>query len=129
MAKTASELSREELRSYRPWLNMERHRKDPEVAIRRDDAWKVARVAAGLLKKRFGATRVVVFGSLARKTVFTQWSDIDLAVWGIAPEEYYSAAGAAMDIGLDKGIRVDVVDPGDCGQQFLEDIEQEGIDL
>lgn len=129
MAKTASELSTEELRSYRPWLSMERHRKDPEVSRRREDAWKVARVAAAMLKKRFGATRVVVFGSLARKTVFTQWSDIDLAVWGIAPEEYYSAAGAAMDIGLEKGIRVDVVDPGDCGLQFLVDIEQEGIEL
>jgi uncharacterized protein len=129
MAKTASELSTEELRSYRPWLSMERHRKDPEVSRRRDDAWRVARIAAELLKKRFGAKRVVAFGSLARKTVFTQWSDIDLAVWGIAPEEYYRAAGAAMDIGLEDGIRVDVVDVGDCGPQFLAEIEQEGIQL
>jgi len=129
MAKTASELSTEELRSYRPWLSMERLRKDPEVSRRRDDAWRVARIAAELLKKRFRAKRVVAFGSLARKTVFTQWSDIDLAVWGIAPEEYYRAAGAAMDIGLEDGIRVDVVDAGDCGPQFLAEIEQEGIQL
>jgi len=129
MAKTASELSKEELRSYRPWLSMERHRKDPEVSRHREDAWKVARIAAELLKKRFEAKRVVAFGSLARKTLFTQWSDIDLAVWGITPEEYYRAAGAAMDIGLEYGIRVDVVDAGDCGPQFLAEIEQEGIQL
>jgi predicted nucleotidyltransferase len=129
MAKTASELSREELRSYRPCLSIERHRTDPGVSRRRDDAWKVARLAAEMLKKRFGAIRVVVFGSLAQKTVFTEWSDIDLAVWGIAPEEYYSAAGAAMDMGLEKGIRVDVVDPRDCEPQFLAAIEQEGIGL
>jgi predicted nucleotidyltransferase len=129
MAKTASELTKEELRSYRPWLSMDHHRNDPEASRRRDDAWKVARVAAGMLKKRFGATRVVVFGSLARKTVFTPWSDIDLAVWGIAPEKYYQAAGAAMDIGLEEGIRVDVVDPQDCDRQFLEAVEQEGMDL
>jgi len=129
MAKTASELSREELRSYRPWLSMERHRKDSEITRRREDAWRVARVAAEMLKKRFGVTRVVVFGSLAHETVFTQWSDIDLAVWGIAPEEFYRAAGAAMDIGLEEGIRVDVVDAGDCGPQFLAEIEQEGIQL
>jgi predicted nucleotidyltransferase len=129
MSKTASELTKEELRSYRPWLNMEQHRKDPEASRRRDDAWKVAQVAAAMLKKRFGATRVVVFGSLARKTVFTPWSDIDLAVWGIAPEKYYQAAGAAMDIGLEEAIRVDVVDPGDCDRKFLETVEQEGIDL
>lgn len=129
MAKTASELSGEELHSYRPWLSMERHRKDPEVSRRREEAWKVARVAAEMLKKRFKATRVVVFGSLARKTVFTRWSDIDLAVWGIAPEEYYRAAGSAMDIGLESGIRIDLVDAGESGPQLLAEIEQEGIRL
>lgn len=129
MAKTASDLSREELRSYRPWLSMAHHRKDPEVSRRREDAWRVARVASEMLKKHFGATRVVAFGSLARKTAFTQWSDVDLAVWGIAPEEYYRAAGVAMDIGLEGGIRVDVVDSGDCAPQFLAEIEQEGIPL
>jgi hypothetical protein len=34
-----------------------------------------------------------------------------------------------MDIGLEEGIRVDVVDAGDCGPQFLAEIEQEGIQL
>jgi predicted nucleotidyltransferase len=129
MAKTARDLSTEELRSYRPWQSVERHRKDPEVSRRREDAWKVARIAGEMLKRRFGVKRVVVFGSLARKTVFTPWSDIDLAVWGIAPEEYYRAAGAAMDIGLEEGIRGDVVDVEECGPQFLVDIEEEGIEL
>jgi predicted nucleotidyltransferase len=89
----------------------------------------VARLAAEMLKKRFGATRVVVFGSLSRESKFTPWSDVDLGVWGIAPEDYYRAAGAAMDTGLENGIRVDVVDLADCGPQFLLDIEKEGIDL
>jgi len=129
MAKTASELSAEEIGAYRPWLSMERHRRDPEVSVRKDEAWKVAQVVARMLKKRFKATRVVAFGSLVRKDSFTLWSDIDLAVWGISPEEYYGAAGTAMDIGLEKGIKVDVVDSEDCGTQFLVDIEKEGIDL
>lgn len=129
MPKTAGDLSREELRSYRPWQTMERHRRDPEVSRRREGAWKAARIAAEMLKKRFGATRVVAFGSIVRETAFTPWSDIDLAVWGIAPEEYYIAAGAAMDIGLEEGIRVDLVDADDCGLQFLVDIEQDGIEL
>jgi predicted nucleotidyltransferase len=129
MAKTARELSIEERRSYRPWQNMERHREDPEVSRRREHAWKVARSAAEMLKRRFGATRVVVFGSLTRKEGFTPWSDVDLAVWGIAPEEYYHAAGTAMDNGLEEGIRVDVVDMEECGPKFLLDIEEEGIEL
>ena len=129
MGKTVRELSTEELRAYRPWQALEDSEKDPTVAERKEWAWKIARSAAETLKMRFGAKRVVIFGSLAQKTLFTPWSDIDLAVWGIAPEDYYSAAGAVMDIGLEHGIRVDVVDPEDCEPQFLLEIEKEGIQL
>ena len=129
MAKTASELSTKELGAYRPWQSMEWHQTDPEVSRRKEEAWKVAQVVAQMLKKRFRATRIVAFGSLARKGAFTLWSDIDLAVWGIPHEEYYGAAGAAMDMGLDKGIKVDIVDSEDCGPQFLLGIEAEGIEL
>jgi uncharacterized protein len=129
MARTASELSRKERGAYHPWISLEHHRKDPEVSSRREDAWRVARVVGEILKTSFGATRVVVFGSLARNSLFTPWSDIDLAVWGIAPEDYYSAAGAAMDAGLENGIHVELVDSEDCAPQFLTDIEEEGVDL
>lgn len=129
MGKTARELSTEDLRAYRPLQALEDSEKDPAVAERKERAWEIARSAAEFLKMRFGAKRVVIFGSLAQKTLFTPWSDIDLAVWGISPEDYYSAAGAAMDIGLEYGIRVDVVDPEDCGPQFILEIEKEGIQL
>ncbi|MFC1841008.1 nucleotidyltransferase family protein [Thermodesulfobacteriota bacterium] len=129
MARTIKEIDLHELSSYHPWTTMERHREDTEVSKRKEGAWKLARVVAEMLKRRYGATRVVVFGSLARETGFTPWSDIDLAAWGITPENYYLAAGTAMDIGLEEGIKVDVVDPGDCGPQFLLDIEQEGVEL
>ena len=99
------------------------------MAERRERAWKVARAAADLLKTGYGATLVVVFGSLAQKTPFTPWSDIDLAVWGIKPEQYFSAAGAAMDMGLDSGIKVDLVDPENCSPELRVDIEQDGIEV
>jgi len=129
MGKTARELSAEELRAYRPWQALADYQKDPAVAQQRDRAWKVARAAADLLRAEYGATRVVAFGSLARKTLFTPWSDIDLAVWGIKPEHYFSAAGAAMDMGLDSGIKVDLVDPENCSKEFQADIEVEGIEV
>jgi predicted nucleotidyltransferase len=129
MPRTTKEIDSHKLSSYRPWATMECYREDPEVSKRREDAWKLARVVSEMLKRRYGATRVVVFGSLTGKTGFTPWSDIDLAAWGIAPEDYYLAAGTAMDIGLEEGTKVDVVDPGDCGPQFLLDIEQEGVEL
>ncbi len=129
MGKTARELSTEELRAYRPLQALEAFQKDPTVAERRERAWEVARTAADLLKTGYGATRVVVFGSLAQKTPFTPWSDIDLAVWGIDPEQYYSAVGAAMDMGLDSGIKVDLVDPQNCSKEFQADIEVDGIEI
>lgn len=129
MARTARDISKEELRTYRPWAEMERHQKDPDVANRMDRAWMVARFVAERLKSRYGATRVIVFGSLARGAGFTLWSDIDLAVWGLSPEDYYSAAGEAMDMGLEADIKVDIVDPGDCGPLFLADIEKKGVEL
>ena len=43
-----------------------------------------------LLRKRYKAQRVVLFGSLA-KGEFTTRSDIDLAVAGLAPADFFSA--------------------------------------
>lgn len=129
MGKTARELSTVELKAYRPWQALEDYQGDPVVAERRERSWKIARAAADLLRTRYGANRVVVFGSLARQIPFTPWSDIDMAVWGIAPEKYFSAAGAAMDIGLDSGIKVDIIDPENCSKKFLADIKLNGIEV
>ena len=130
MGRTSKEIETHELSSYRPWATMEQYRKDPEVFKRKEVAWKLAREAAEMLKRKYGAARVVVFGSLVRETGFTPWSDIDLAVWGIVAEDFYHAAGEAIDIALEEGVGVDIVDPVvDCGPEFLADIEKEGIEL
>lgn len=129
MGKTAKEINTEEYMRYRPFKTLEDFGKDPAVAERRVRAWEVARAVANLLRADYGATRVVVFGSLVRKTLFTPWSDIDLAVWGIKPEQYFSAAGAAMDIGLDSGIKVDLVEPETCSKEFQADIEVDSIEI
>lgn len=129
MGRTAREFSREELRAFRPWQAFEAHVRDPAIGERRKQAWKTARAVAEMLRREYGATRVVVFGSLALKTAFTPWSDIDLAVWSIKPERYFSAAGAAMDMGLDSGIQVDIVDVESCPKAFEADIESDGIEI
>jgi predicted nucleotidyltransferase len=129
MFKTARDLTGEELLSYRPWDSLEHYRDDPRVLKRMEHAWEVARAAARLLKRRYGATRVVAFGSMVHKTRFTPWSDVDLAAWGIPHEDYYDAAGAAMDLGLEAGIKVDVVDIEHFSHALQEEVDHEGIDL
>lgn len=129
MGKTARELSTRELRTYRPLQALETFRSDPAVAKRRENAWKVARAAADLLRNEYGATRIVVFGSLVQKTLFTPWSDIDLAVWGIKPDLYLSAADSVMDMGLPVGIKVDLVEAENCSEAIHVDIEADGIEI
>lgn len=56
------------------------------------DAFKGARTIAEILKKRFGASEVILYGSIIRKNAFNNNSDIDLAVKGLE-ENYYRAFG------------------------------------
>lgn len=129
MAKTASELSEEELRSYRPWQSLQHYRKDPDVDKRWDRAWDVARRSAKLLREQYGAYRIVVFGSLANRAWFTPWSDIDIAVWGIPVDKFFRAIGAIHDLGSEAGFRIDVVDPAECNPEMVRNISTEGVEL
>ena len=94
---------------------------------RRERAWQVARRAAALLRDRFGATRVVAFGSLARGEGFTRWSDVDIAAWGISPSDTFRAVAAVLDV--DSEIQVNLVDVAICRPALLASIERDGIDL
>jgi len=63
---------------------------------RHQAAWSVARRSARLLREKFGATRLIVFGSLAQGAWFGPHSDIDLAAEGI-PAEAFWRAWCALD--------------------------------
>ncbi|RPJ19039.1 MAG: nucleotidyltransferase domain-containing protein [Planctomycetaceae bacterium] len=121
MGKTALELSEKEWQAYRPASSIVEE-PDPD---RLNLAWSLARTAADLLRERFGATRVVVFGSLAHDEWFTRWSDIDLAAWGISPEAFFRAVAAVT--GLSTEFKLDLVDPQDCRPALRRAIEREGV--
>jgi len=123
MTKTALALTAEEWRTYRPGAKTD----DAQVAERWERAWKIAHTAASLLREKFRAKRVVVFGSLVRRTWFTPWSDIDLAAWGIPPDAFYRAV--AFVTGLSPEFEVDLVSSEDCRPALRQVIEGEGIDL
>lgn len=123
MARTALELTSEELQEY----HLSKRHKAEHVAERWDRAWKMANTAVGLLRKEYGATRVMVFGSLVDREWFTPWSDIDLIAWGIPASEFYRAV--AVITGLSQEFKVDLVDPETCRPALLRWIEREGIDL
>ena len=123
MSETALESSREEWQAYRPGARVGRI----DGSDRWQRAWEVAQSAGDLLRRRFGATRVVAFGSLAHREWFTPWSDIDLAAWGIPPGAFYRAVAAVT--GLSAEFKVELVDPKDCKPTLRRAIEQEGMDI
>jgi predicted nucleotidyltransferase len=122
-SKTALDIDPSRLRHYRPF-KISAGKSLPSSALA--DATSVARSIAKELLERFGAKKVILFGSLARGG-FNRWSDIDLAVWGIAPANFFKAVSFAT--GFSNTWKVDLVDGGDCSNSLQDVILKEGIEL
>lgn len=129
MSKTALDLTREERQAYRPLVAIRRRQKKAEnrAEKRWQEAWHIAEKAARLLREAYGAEKVMVFGSVARRSGFSDWSDIDLAVWGISPQLFFSAVAAVT--GLSSDFHIDLVEPESCSPTLQASIERDGIQL
>jgi uncharacterized protein len=101
------------------------HRQETEQ--RRQAAWGIARRAARLLREEFGATRVVVFGSLAHGAWFEQRSDIDLAAEGIPPQAFWRA-WCALDR-LAPAVDIDLIAIESAPARLRDEITQQGVVL
>jgi len=121
------ELAPEKIAMYRAAAKRRRQQEESVLVRRQEKAWQVARQAAALLREQFGVSRVVVFGSLVRQHGFTRWSDVDIAAWGIAPEDTFRAIGAVMDLVTE--IPVNLVDVNTVHPSLLTVIERDGVEL
>lgn len=123
-SRTARNISPEGLKQFHPF------KKSPGRAIissgRQQAAKDTAESLANVLKERFNASKVMLFGSAVRED-FSQWSDIDLAVWGIPNSDYFKAV--AYTSGFSNIFKVDLVDAEDCSPSLLQHITQKGIEL
>ena len=86
-----------------------------------------AHKAAKLLETEFGATEVILFGSLARRGSFSFYSDIDLTNRGIASEKFFAASAALERV--DVNFQIDLVDLETCPPAVLKKIEKDGQPL
>lgn len=129
MSMTALDLSPEELKKYRPLdaIKKRRAKFSAEITGRRRRAMIAAHKAAKLLKSEFDASEVILFGSLARRGSFSLYSDIDLAVRGIAPEKFFAASAAIERV--DVNFQIDLVDLETCPAALLQKIEKDGKPL
>ena len=126
---TALELSREEWRRYIK-ASVRRSRfqplehEDPQALER-----LLARVekAAALLKTKFRVRRVLLFGSLAHRSWFFPDSDVDLAVEGLAPEDYWRAWRMVEEVIGDR--HVDLIEVEESSESLRQAVEKYGVEL
>ena len=90
-------------------------------------AWELARTAANLLREKFAATRVVVFGALFKRIKCGHSADIELAAWGV-PEKQYLAA-AEMVANLNPEFEIDLLELEICSSHLLQSIEKYGVEV
>jgi len=125
---TALELRRE---GWKPYIDAARRRQTPhrieEESSVRDELLGRTREVATVLKGRFGARRVVLFGSLADKQWFGPHCDVDLATEGVTSSQYWDAWRVAGEMIGDRV--VDLVEIETAKQSLRRAIEQHGIDL
>jgi len=105
-------LTAEQLATYAATMRQRAADDAQRLGERRDAAWTLAQQAADLLRARYGATLVLVFGSLAEGTHFGAHSDIDLAAQGLRPSDHYAALGRLLALSPD--FEFDLVDLDTC---------------
>jgi predicted nucleotidyltransferase len=126
---TALELSRKE---WQPYLEAAARRTpppalSPEERHMQESLMKRVKAAADLLKSRFGARRVVLFGSLAHQAWLVPDSDVDLMVEGLAPGDYWQAWRLAEETVADRA--VDLIELETASPSLLQSIRRHGVEL
>ena len=104
---------------------IEERNRDPEVQATLAGARAEAAAAARMLRERFGARRVRLFGSLARGDA-DETFDVDLAVEGVEPARFFEAWAVAAGLVRRK---LDLVDLADAPPLLRSRIEEDGVDL
>lgn len=80
-----------------------------------------------MLRERFSARRIVLFGSLARPGAAHEESDVDLAVEGLSPPVEYFSACAAVEAIVQAPL--DLVELDRASPSLLARIAAEGREL
>lgn len=125
---TALELTPAELKNYQEAL---RRRTIPRLLTateraQREVLLKCVAEAATLLKSKFGAQRVILFGSLAHQAWFVPNSDVDLAVEGLTGD-YWQAWRSVEEIISNR--QVDLIEIETASNALRKAIQHHGVEL
>lgn len=80
---------------------------------------------AAMLRSRFGAQRVLLFGSLVQGR-FDATSDLDLAVADLSPDDFFPAVAQAGKL---SDFPIDLKPLEALAPHFLEEVLRTGVDI
>jgi predicted nucleotidyltransferase len=86
---------------------------------------RASRVAS-LMRERFGAEKIILFGSVATGRVWAH-SDLDLAVLGLPQEQYLEAFWEASE--LARPFQLDLLLMESASVSLRRRLEQEGVEI
>lgn len=92
-----AQLKMDEYATYHRAWKKEWESERKRVERRRHQAIAEAERLAHILVDEYGVTRVILFGSATGSRDFTESSDIDIAVEGLAKERFFEVAGRLLD--------------------------------
>ena len=93
----------------------------------RKEATKKAKKVAALLKKKYKATRVILFGSLISNDYLHEKSDIDILVEGMNTKDILQAGFEACLIAAP--FNVDIIPLEKADKSLLKNALSEGIEI
>jgi len=98
-----------------------------EIESLRRDAMDKAKKIAFMLKEKYGAKRVILFGSIVKSSYLHKGTDIDLLVKGIKSNDFLRAGADAWTIS--SPFDVDIVPVERADQYLLSRALEEGVEL
>jgi len=102
-------------------------RQAKQIESLRSYAMKKAKEAAILLKEKYGAKRVILFGSLCRKGYLHERSDLDLLVEGVKTADILRAGFEAWMVA--EPFDVDIIPIEIAEEKIIKIAFEEGIEL
>jgi predicted nucleotidyltransferase len=115
------------MRAYQREARAQEARRAASLSDRYHEARDAAMAAARQLKEQHGATKVLLFGSVASGIGFHERSDIDLAVEGISVQGFWRASSDAERAA--RPFEIDVIDLAAAPPSLRAHIEDTGVCL
>lgn len=115
--------SPEEMAVFRQTLNQRQAQTEQALRQRYGLAQQTVEAATQLLKQEFSANPVILFGSLLDQSRFHLTSDLDLAVGGLPPLDYFIAVAKLQDL---SPFKIDLVQIDHCKPSLKAAILEQG---